>query len=67
MTDKVRLRIKFEVVTEYDANPEHYPGCNTPEDMLALDLRTVDNDPLMLMQDTDNWTITGEVVVEDGK
>lgn len=59
-----KLRIKFEIVIEYDADPKNYPeGHRTPEAMLAVDLASAENDPFALLGgNTDSWTTTGEVV-----
>lgn len=58
-----KLRIKFEVVVEYDANPENYPdSARTPEQMLAVDLANADEDPFMMLGEDADWKITGEVV-----
>lgn len=35
MAKNIRLRVT--AIREYDANPAHYTGCSTPEEMAALD------------------------------
>ena len=31
------MKVRVTQVYEYDLIPEHYPGCSTPEEMVALD------------------------------
>lgn len=58
-----RLKIKFVVEMEYDANPEHYPeGKRTPEGMLEVDLANANDDPFLIISDNAEWEITGEVL-----
>lgn len=59
-----KIRIKFEIVVEYDADPEYYPDDKrTPNGMLEVDLKNANEDPFAMMGlDEAKWTITGEVV-----
>ncbi len=54
--DKVRLRIM--AVLEYDADPQHYEGCETAEQMAQADLVC---DPFSILC-SDDTVITIEVV-----
>lgn len=57
-----KIRIKFEVVVEYTANPSNYPeGKRTPEAMLAVDLDNANSDPFMMLTEDADWKITGEL------
>ncbi len=58
--DKVRLRIM--AVLEYDADPQHYEGCETAEQMAQADLEC---DPGLIL-DNEQTAITIEVV-KDGQ
>jgi hypothetical protein len=58
-----KLRITITAVIEYEANPAHYEGCSTPDQMLAVDLRSADEDPfLYLGSNVAEWKTSGEVV-----
>ena len=58
-----KIRIVINAVVEYEIDPELYPGCDTEEQMLAIDLVGAKDDPLMVMDDpTAEWTIAGEIV-----
>lgn len=61
MTKKIRITV--EVTVEYTPTKEFYPGCETTEDMLAVDLENANSDPFAFI-DTENatWKVTGEVV-----
>ena len=48
--------------TEYVVNPDNYPGCNTDEERLALDVKNAKNDPFIMLGDDAEWSIVGEVV-----
>lgn len=57
-----KLRIKFEVVVEYDADPIDYPeGQRTPEAMLAVDVANAEDDPFAVIGESTDWKITGEL------
>lgn len=32
------MKLRITATREYEVNPEHYPDCNTPEEMAAIDL-----------------------------
>ncbi len=64
MTDKTKVKSKVAIERGYEMIPENYPADKrTPEDMLAIDLAVVNEDPFMFI-DSENatWNITGEVV-----
>lgn len=42
-------RFKLIVEVEYDVNPENYPGCETIEDMVDIDLTTFRENPDLLL------------------
>lgn len=60
---KTRIRITFNVVVEYDADPANYPKGSTPQQMLDIDLANAEEDPF-LMVEGGAWTTTGEIVQE---
>jgi hypothetical protein len=63
MTKPIKLRVTVTAVVEYEANPEHYPGATTPQEMLAIDMEGADNDPYSFIStDSAEWKVTGEVV-----
>jgi len=57
-----KARITFTVVTEYEFVPEYYDNCETPEQMLAVDVSNANEDPYLMIGDDAEWTITGEVL-----
>lgn len=58
------LRVKIEVEIEYTPDPHNYPEeSRTPEGMLAVDIESFEDDPGMVLYDTNaKWKITGMVV-----
>lgn len=61
-----KLRLKFEVTVEFNANPRNYPKSKrTPEGMLEVDLISANDDPFAFLSQDAEWKITGEVVGED--
>jgi len=55
--------VTVTAVVEYEADPQHYPGATTPQEMLAIDMEGADNDPYsFISSDSTEWTVTGEVV-----
>lgn len=58
-----KLKITFEVSLEYEADPENYPGCSSPEEMLAVDLANAEDDPFLMLGDSRPvWKIAGAVI-----
>ena len=57
-----KARITFTVVKEYEFVPKYYEGCETAEQMLAVDMQNANDDPYLTIGDDPEWTITGEVV-----
>lgn len=39
MSEANRVKLRATWVREYWADPKHYDGCDTPQDMAALDAR----------------------------
>lgn len=62
MTAITKNRITFTVTVEYVVNPDNYPGYNTDEERLALDVKNAKNDPFIMLGDDAEWSIVGEVV-----
>ncbi len=62
MTAITKNRITFTVTVEYVVNPDNYPGCNTDEERLALDVKNAEDDPFLMLGDDAEWNIVGEVV-----
>lgn len=68
-----KIKIKFEIAVEYDADPSNYLCASaptieqvTPELMLAVDLKNANEDPfLMIDTSTCKWNITGEILPTD--
>lgn len=68
-----KLRIKFEITVEYEANPSNYLSADvptvgqvTPELMLAIDLQNANKDPFLMIDTcTAEWNITGEILPTD--
>lgn len=58
---KPTIRITFNVVVEYEADPQNYPDGYTPEQMLAVDLANAEEDPFLLVEGGE-WTTTAEIV-----
>ena len=58
---KIKISVLCEV--EYEPRPEHYPEGSTIEQMLAIDLKGVEDD-VFLFLDTPNakWTQKGEII-----
>jgi len=64
---KTKFKITFITTIEYEASPENYPGCNTLEEMLALDIKNGEDDPELVigMDDAKKETkVTGEIIEE---
>lgn len=59
---KPKLKIRFVVDVEYEADPVNYPAGSTPEEMLKIDLASAEEDPFMTIEGATNWTTTGEVI-----
>lgn len=59
-----KVRIKFEVTVEYEIIKDSYPAGATDEKCLAIDLANAEEDPFMLITDSADWKITGEIVPE---
>jgi hypothetical protein len=57
-----KLRVTITAVVEYDADAKNYPGCVTPEEMLAADLKNADEDTFTFLGGATEWKIAGEVV-----
>lgn len=59
----VKLKIRFVVDVEYQADPSNYPeDSRTPEKMLAIDLDGAKDDPFLMMDMPGaKMEITGEV------
>jgi hypothetical protein len=60
-----KLRVTVTAVMEYEPDPENYPDCEAPEEILALDLEVAEDDTLMFLSGVEKWAITGEVLKED--
>ena len=43
---KKMIRLRCTIVFEYDADPEHYNGASTPEEMAKIDAQ---NDPFDML------------------
>jgi len=55
------MRLRVNLIIEYDANPEHY-GTSDPQEMARMDMD--DGDVAALIQDNEtSWTVE---VVENG-
>lgn len=63
---KTRFKITFTVAIDYEVNPENYPGCDTDEERLAIDLKNAEDDPFMMITNDADWKVTGEIVKEGG-
>jgi len=65
---KPKFKITFITTIEYEAgSPENYPGCNTLEEMLALDIKNGEDDPELFMGIDDvkkEIKVTGEIIEE---
>lgn len=62
----MRFRITQVTVVEYEVNPEHYlPEATTPEEMLAVDLEGVREDPVLFWNDEEEITVSGEIIHEE--
>jgi len=62
----MKARIKFEIAVEYEMSPDCYPAGSTFEQMLEIDLETVNEDRFMLLGgDNASWVITGELLNSD--
>jgi hypothetical protein len=57
-----KIRITFNVVVEYEVQPENYPGCTTDAERLAIDLINAEEDPFAMLGESATWTTTGEVL-----
>lgn len=58
-----KAKIKIVVEVEFEQDPKYYPEGSTPEQMLAIDLQGVNDDPYLTMDlEGAKWTITGEIV-----
>ena len=62
MTAITKNRITFTMTVEYVVNPDNYPGCNTDEERLALDVKNTEDNPFLMLGDDAEWNIVGEVV-----
>ena len=63
---KTRFKITFTITIDYEVNPESYPGCDTDEERLAIDLKSAEDDPFMMITNDADWKVTGEIVKEGG-
>lgn len=58
-----KIKISILVEVEYEPNPKYYPAGSTIDEMLAIDLGGVNEDPYPYFEmDGANMTITGEIV-----
>jgi hypothetical protein len=58
-----KFRIVITTVVEYDVDPQYYEGCASYEDILACDLTSANEDPVLFMDmPTASTTVNGEIV-----
>lgn len=60
-----KAKITIQVEVEFNMVPKHYQTGSTSQQMLEQDLKSVKEDPYILM-DSENakWNITGELINE---
>jgi hypothetical protein len=49
----MKHRVHIEGNFDYDVDPSHYPGCNTPEERAAVDEEAFDEDPSSMLDGID--------------
>ena len=58
-----RFKITFIATVEYDVCDEYYPDCSSVEEMLKIDLKNANDDPLLMLDYGGvKWNITGEIL-----
>ena len=64
-----RARFTFTVVKEFEMKPEYYPDCDSPSEMLMVDIANANEDPYLFIGDPylfidDNveWDIKAELI-----
>lgn len=60
----MKFKLTLTAVIEYDVNTEDYPGGNTQQEMLEVDLNAAIFDPPIFIDyfDDVSWNVIGEIV-----
>ena len=58
-----KVKLTFLIEVEYEQDPEYYPEGSSAEEMLAIDLMAVNDDPYLTMNlENAKWDITGKIL-----
>jgi heat shock protein HspQ len=59
----MKHEITITATITIDVNPKNYPDSETPEEMLAVDMEQVDDDPFAYLEgDNVEWSFTGRIL-----